>query len=542
MLASFSNETFADIIMPFPKTNEKEIIVNSKKCKVQITDIPIKSFFSNTITDYTLADAIILVYDITQIDSYDNLNNWAVQIEQNSAKNVYKALIGNKIDLESERQVSYEQGEDIADQYIMNFFEVSAKEKTNIEETFMTITKDLIELEQKKEKLLTKKIKIIIQLQFERIYLECLPIDTILQIKNMINEKKEILQEYQQLKFKETILEDEKKLYEYEIKNESLINLVNKNEKIKIWISGRYDRNIDIKINVLEKCKEIKNYLWNNTFTTAMPYQLRLYYNNILLEDEKAISDYNIKHMENIIVKQIPSEDDAKIKEMENTNKALEDKINELEKELAQKNEELMKKKQNNEELNQENEIQKEKDDKMEELINELNQFKTEKQELIKKNSELEQLITELKTQKSENINQTEKNEKINTLNYEKKDEIKTTNNTFFNAREVFDLANLVKKKDEEIEELRTKTFPYNLKPGEKLMSVTFISEENKTYCSIICKKNDIFVYVENRFYEVHQEYRKEENNYYCNNNKINRFLSLEKNNIGDHDIIYLIK
>ena len=103
-------------------------------------------------------------------------------------------------------------------------------------------------------------------------------------------------------------------------------------------------------------------------------------------------------------------------------------------------------------------------------------------------------------------------------------------------------MANLIKKKDEEIEELRTKTFPYNLKPGEKLISVTFILEKNKIYCSIICKNNDIFANVENLFYEVHQEYRKEENNYYCNNKKINRFLSLEENNIGDHDIIYLIK
>lgn len=529
--------------MPFPKTNEKEIIVNSKKCKIQITDIPVKNFFfNNTITDYTLADAIILVYDITQINSYDNINNWILQIEQNSIRNVYKALIGNKIDLESERQVSYELGEDIADQYIMNFFEVSAKEKTNIEETFMTITKDLIELEQKKEKSLNEKIKIIIQEKYEKISLECLPTDTVLQIKNMISEKKEILPEHQQLKFKDIILEDEKKLYEYEIKNHSLINLDNKNKKIRIWLSGRYDKDIDIDIKILEKCEEIKKYLWNNTLTTAEPYKLRLYYNNILLEDEKTINDYNIENLDTVIVKQVPSEDDAKIKEMETTNKTLEDKIKELEKELAQKNEKLMEKNQNNEESYQQNEMQKEKDNKMEELINKLNQFQTENQKLIEKNSKLEELITEFKTQKSENIIQTEKNEKIININYKKDNEIKSTNNNNINIREVLDMANLIKKKDEEIEELRTKTFPYNLKPGEKLISVTFILEKNKIYCSIICKNNDIFANVENLFYEVHQEYRKEENNYYCNNKKINRFLSLEENNIGDHDIIYLIK
>ena len=102
------------------------------------------------------------------------------------------------------------------------------------------------------------------------------------------------------------------------------------------------------------------------------------------------------------------------------------------------------------------------------------------------------------------------------------------------------ELVNVIKKKEEEIKDLK-KIIPFDIKQGEKLISITFISEEKKLYCSIICKNNDIFAKVENCFYEVHPEYRLEENNFTFNNIKIKRFQTLEENNIQDHDYIYLI-
>lgn len=54
---------------------------------------------------------IILVYDCTEEQSFKNIENWMKQIEAHASPNVCKALIANKVDLESERKVTKEQGE-----------------------------------------------------------------------------------------------------------------------------------------------------------------------------------------------------------------------------------------------------------------------------------------------------------------------------------------------------------------------------------------------------------------------------------------------
>ena len=86
----------------------------------------------------------MLVYDITDLESFQNLNSWIIEIEKNASKNVYKILVGNKCDMEGERKISAEQGKDFASQYGMKFIETSAKESTNISEAFIEMTKEII--------------------------------------------------------------------------------------------------------------------------------------------------------------------------------------------------------------------------------------------------------------------------------------------------------------------------------------------------------------------------------------------------------------
>ena len=88
----------------------------------------------------------MMVYDITDAESFSNLNTWLIEIEKNASKNVYKILIGNKCDLESERKVTFQQGQDFANQYGMKFIETSAKESKNVQEAFITMTKEIIAL------------------------------------------------------------------------------------------------------------------------------------------------------------------------------------------------------------------------------------------------------------------------------------------------------------------------------------------------------------------------------------------------------------
>ena len=103
---------------------------------------------------YHNAHAIILTYDITSLETFENLNYWLSEIEKNAPKDVYKILVGAKCDLENERKVSIQQGKDFAEKYNMKFFETSSKKSINVFELFTTLTKELIKMkEQKKVKI-----------------------------------------------------------------------------------------------------------------------------------------------------------------------------------------------------------------------------------------------------------------------------------------------------------------------------------------------------------------------------------------------------
>jgi len=82
---------------------------------------------------YRGAHGIIIVYDVTNKDSFDNVRQWMQEIDRFATENVNKLLIGNKCDLEEKREVSYEEGLELAKNFDVPFLEVSAKNSTNIE-------------------------------------------------------------------------------------------------------------------------------------------------------------------------------------------------------------------------------------------------------------------------------------------------------------------------------------------------------------------------------------------------------------------------
>ena len=89
---------------------------------------------------------ILLVYDVTDEVSFENVQNWMRQIRQNATENVTIFLLANKCDVNpSERKVSTEQGKAEADKYGVKFFETSAKLNTNISEAFSSIATDIVE-------------------------------------------------------------------------------------------------------------------------------------------------------------------------------------------------------------------------------------------------------------------------------------------------------------------------------------------------------------------------------------------------------------
>ena len=131
----------------------KTLDVDGKSVKLQIWDTAGQERFRNIISSYYRgAQGIMLVYDITDLESFQNLNSWLIEIEKNASKNVYKILVGNKCDMESERKVTVEQGKDFATQYGMKFFETSAKESTNVSDAFVAMTREIIKSQGNKKK------------------------------------------------------------------------------------------------------------------------------------------------------------------------------------------------------------------------------------------------------------------------------------------------------------------------------------------------------------------------------------------------------
>ena len=123
----------------------KTFNIDSKKIKMQIWDTAGQERFKNIIASYYRgAHGILLLYDVTDKDSFKNLSNWLIEIEKNASKNVLKVLIGNKCDLEDKRLVTFNQGKEFADTYGLKFIETSAKKNLNVNEAFETLGRELM--------------------------------------------------------------------------------------------------------------------------------------------------------------------------------------------------------------------------------------------------------------------------------------------------------------------------------------------------------------------------------------------------------------
>ena len=97
----------------------------------------------------------MMVYDITDMETFENLNSWLNEISKNASEGVYKILVGNKCDMDKDRKVSFEQGQEFAKEHKMFFFETSAKDSINVQEAFETMTKEIIK--ENDENVLKKK-------------------------------------------------------------------------------------------------------------------------------------------------------------------------------------------------------------------------------------------------------------------------------------------------------------------------------------------------------------------------------------------------
>lgn len=127
----------------------KLLTVGGKKLKLTIWDTAGQERF-RTLTNsyYRGAQGIILVYDVTRRDTFTNLSDvWAKEVElYSNNQDCVKMLVGNKVDRESERVVSREEGVALAQQLGSLFLECSAKTRENVEQCFEELALKIMEV------------------------------------------------------------------------------------------------------------------------------------------------------------------------------------------------------------------------------------------------------------------------------------------------------------------------------------------------------------------------------------------------------------
>ena len=138
----FTEEYQATIGVEF---GAKNITFNNQVYRIQIWDTAgQENFRSITRAYYKNSVCAMVVYDITSRDSFEHVQNWIDDIKNQSPKTVLIILVGNKIDLDEDRAVSYDEGNEFATKNGIIFQETSAKTGVGIEEIFLKSAKEIV--------------------------------------------------------------------------------------------------------------------------------------------------------------------------------------------------------------------------------------------------------------------------------------------------------------------------------------------------------------------------------------------------------------
>eukprot|EP01099_Mayorella_cantabrigiensis_P000032 TRINITY_DN1017_c0_g1_i2.p1 TRINITY_DN1017_c0_g1~~TRINITY_DN1017_c0_g1_i2.p1 ORF type:complete len:229 (+),score=64.44 TRINITY_DN1017_c0_g1_i2:42-728(+) len=146
LLLRFADDTYTESYISTIGVDFKirTIELDGKTIKLQIWDTAGQERF-RTITSsyYRGAHGIIVVYDVTDQVSFNNVKQWLQEIDRYACENVNKLLVGNKCDLTTKKVVDHNTAKEFADSLGIAFLETSAKNSTNVEQAFMTMAKEI---------------------------------------------------------------------------------------------------------------------------------------------------------------------------------------------------------------------------------------------------------------------------------------------------------------------------------------------------------------------------------------------------------------
>jgi Ras-related protein Rab-1A len=146
LLLRFADDTYTGTYISTIGVDFKirTVELEGKTIKLQIWDTAGQERF-RTITSsyYRGAHGIIVVYDVTDMESFEAVKGWLNEIDRYANENVNKLLVGNKSDLTSKKVVDYATAKAFADEIGIPFIETSAKNATNVEQAFMTMANEI---------------------------------------------------------------------------------------------------------------------------------------------------------------------------------------------------------------------------------------------------------------------------------------------------------------------------------------------------------------------------------------------------------------
>ena len=153
ILSRFANGTFNSNYLATVGLDSftKDEIIDNKTIRIKIWDTAGQERYKSLTSGFFRnAEGVMLVYDVTNLETYENLKYWIQSIKNNITEemsNIPIIIIGNKIDCE-EREVQKEEAESFWKEQGYTYFETSAKTGDNIDETIKFLVKKVIDIKE----------------------------------------------------------------------------------------------------------------------------------------------------------------------------------------------------------------------------------------------------------------------------------------------------------------------------------------------------------------------------------------------------------
>lgn len=147
LIQTFSNLIFVVMFVFYDRLYRiKTVHVQGHRVTLQMWDTAGQEKFKSTMSSfYRNVDGVIVVFDITNMNSFADIESWFVEVQHHNTNNIFGLLVGNKRDIMFRRVVDPHLAADLANRLGVSYIETSAKDSTNVSGLFDAMVQSLIQ-------------------------------------------------------------------------------------------------------------------------------------------------------------------------------------------------------------------------------------------------------------------------------------------------------------------------------------------------------------------------------------------------------------